>query len=150
MKKIRFTARFTPTRMATCLARTRSKRHSQAVHTADNASKVKAITRRQKQVGQTEIDGEADQQPNQGYQKEPMPRPSHEKRRRQQPRSRADHHGWRHRVTRLARVDHQVKRRKAEHRGQRERCRLACRSEEHTSELQSRFDLVCRLLLEKK
>src|SRR5437868_13145086 len=28
--------------------------------------------------------------------------------------------------------------------------RLADRSEEHTSELQSRFDLVCRLLLEKK
>src|SRR5437868_12353012 len=27
---------------------------------------------------------------------------------------------------------------------------LADRSEEHTSELQSRFDLVCRLLLEKK
>src|SRR5438067_4316306 len=27
---------------------------------------------------------------------------------------------------------------------------LAFRSEEHTSELQSRFDLVCRLLLEKK
>src|SRR5437868_7889435 len=26
----------------------------------------------------------------------------------------------------------------------------ALRSEEHTSELQSRFDLVCRLLLEKK
>src|SRR5699024_12807194 len=26
----------------------------------------------------------------------------------------------------------------------------ACRSEEHTSELQSRFDLVCRLLLDKK
>src|SRR5699024_11284136 len=25
-----------------------------------------------------------------------------------------------------------------------------CRSEEHTSELQSRFDLVCRLLLEQK
>src|SRR5450830_1046849 len=30
------------------------------------------------------------------------------------------------------------------------RSRLAGRSEEHTSELQSRFDLVCRLLLEKK
>src|SRR5437868_12313902 len=32
------------------------------------------------------------------------------------------------------------------------RCRCCCcnRSEEHTSELQSRFDLVCRLLLEKK
>src|SRR5207249_7909404 len=28
--------------------------------------------------------------------------------------------------------------------------RLFLRSEEHTSELQSRFDLVCRLLLEKK
>src|SRR5438105_11445862 len=28
--------------------------------------------------------------------------------------------------------------------------RLAFRSEEHTSELQSRVDLVCRLLLEKK
>src|SRR5699024_12679631 len=27
---------------------------------------------------------------------------------------------------------------------------MANRSEEHTSELQSRFDLVCRLLLEKK
>src|SRR5699024_11993476 len=27
---------------------------------------------------------------------------------------------------------------------------IAQRSEEHTSELQSRFDLVCRLLLEKK
>src|SRR5207249_5019106 len=27
---------------------------------------------------------------------------------------------------------------------------LASRSEEHTSELQSRFDIVCRLLLEKK
>src|SRR5699024_12054306 len=28
--------------------------------------------------------------------------------------------------------------------------RLTMRSEEHTSELQSRFDLVCRLLLEKQ
>src|SRR5207249_11489954 len=33
--------------------------------------------------------------------------------------------------------------------GRRDRLRTA-RSEEHTSELQSRFDLVCRLLLEKK
>src|SRR5438105_7904047 len=31
-----------------------------------------------------------------------------------------------------------------------ERPRPALRSEEHTSELQSRVDLVCRLLLEKK
>src|SRR5438067_7468768 len=30
------------------------------------------------------------------------------------------------------------------------RTRAGARSEEHTSELQSRFDLVCRLLLEKK
>src|SRR5699024_2608199 len=29
-------------------------------------------------------------------------------------------------------------------------CEYVARSEEHTSELQSRFDLVCRLLLEKK
>src|SRR2546429_5895453 len=29
-------------------------------------------------------------------------------------------------------------------------CAFACRSEEHTSELQSRLHLVCRLLLEKK
>src|SRR5699024_12817018 len=29
-------------------------------------------------------------------------------------------------------------------------CRTSWRSEEHTSELQSRFDLVCRLLLEKQ
>src|SRR3712207_7764145 len=29
-------------------------------------------------------------------------------------------------------------------------CRWCCRSEEHTSELQSRQYLVCRLLLEKK
>src|SRR5699024_12021276 len=32
----------------------------------------------------------------------------------------------------------------------RNRAGLGPRSEEHTSELQSRFDLVCRLLLEKK
>src|SRR5437868_8069156 len=32
----------------------------------------------------------------------------------------------------------------------RNRAMTATRSEEHTSELQSRFDLVCRLLLEKK
>src|SRR5207249_8313488 len=31
-----------------------------------------------------------------------------------------------------------------------QRGRCSMRSEEHTSELQSRFDLVCRLLLEKK
>src|SRR3712207_7453834 len=39
-------------------------------------------------------------------------------------------------------------------RGQRRRlrqcCAVSCRSEEHTSELQSRQYLVCRLLLEKK
>src|SRR5215471_21706520 len=29
-------------------------------------------------------------------------------------------------------------------------CTTGCRSEEHTSELQSRRELVCRLLLEKK
>src|SRR5699024_12129238 len=34
--------------------------------------------------------------------------------------------------------------------GRRDALTLWLRSEEHTSELQSRFDLVCRLLLEKK
>src|SRR5699024_11868076 len=39
-----------------------------------------------------------------------------------------------------------------DHRGGSEHDRIGgrLRSEEHTSELQSRFDLVCRLLLEKK
>src|SRR5699024_11697094 len=32
----------------------------------------------------------------------------------------------------------------------RKSCGYSSRSEEHTSELQSRFDIVCRLLLEKK
>src|SRR5207249_9988164 len=36
------------------------------------------------------------------------------------------------------------------HPGSGSRDRSGGRSEEHTSELQSRFDLVCRLLLEKK
>src|SRR2546430_15236709 len=34
--------------------------------------------------------------------------------------------------------------------GRRGRCRTTDRSEEHTSELQSQSNLVCRLLLEKK
>src|SRR6476661_10884226 len=34
--------------------------------------------------------------------------------------------------------------------GAEDRCRRAPRSEEHTSELQSHLNLVCRLLLEKK
>src|ERR1041385_6029981 len=40
--------------------------------------------------------------------------------------------------------------REAHRRQERERDRLHVRSEEHTSELQSRLHLVCRLLLEKK
>src|SRR5437588_6978848 len=40
-----------------------------------------------------------------------------------------------------------ARRRDARRRG---RCRRSARSEEHTSELQSHSDLVCRLLLEKK
>src|SRR2546421_8559893 len=39
---------------------------------------------------------------------------------------------------------------RAGHRGRSRDGRRLCRSEEHTSELQSRSDLVCRLLLEKK
>src|SRR5207253_4603985 len=37
-----------------------------------------------------------------------------------------------------------------QHPPHREKCRRSTRSEEHTSELQSRGHLVCRLLLEKK
>src|SRR5207249_10352834 len=55
---------------------------------------------------------------------------------------------------RCARRKRQAALRRAEHRGLRRAVVLdeghGVRSEEHTSELQSRFDLVCRLLLEKK
>src|SRR3712207_7104171 len=47
----------------------------------------------------------------------------------------------------------QVRRRSARRaatRGERMKCHVCTRSEEHTSELQSRQYLVCRLLLEKK
>src|SRR2546427_8981165 len=43
-----------------------------------------------------------------------------------------------------------VERLKERHAGFHHRCHLAGRSEEHTSELQSQSNLVCRLLLEKK
>src|SRR5207249_11616478 len=48
------------------------------------------------------------------------------------------------------RAAHRSRRPVADRSGRQTRGRAACRSEEHTSELQSRFDLVCRLLLEKK
>src|SRR5699024_11443478 len=40
--------------------------------------------------------------------------------------------------------------RKLRHPSRADKLKSFLRSEEHTSELQSRFDLVCRLLLEKK
>src|SRR5699024_11977362 len=43
--------------------------------------------------------------------------------------------------------EHDEHKEKSQRNSQKSRAR---RSEEHTSELQSRFDLVCRLLLEKK
>src|SRR5437868_9515921 len=45
---------------------------------------------------------------------------------------------------------HRARREGSQRFAPRERPHDAVRSEEHTSELQSRFDLVCRLLLEKK
>src|SRR2546430_10200172 len=55
------------------------------------------------------------------------------------------HHALRHRLVREERrPDHVADRVDARHR------RLHPRSEEHTSELQSQSNLVCRLLLEKK
>src|SRR5437868_7924932 len=50
-------------------------------------------------------------------------------------------------------LDHEIRRRDdglARQARLRRQAPGAIRSEEHTSELQSRFDLVCRLLLEKK
>src|SRR5438094_4352587 len=58
--------------------------------------------------------------------------------------------------TTLFRSPDRVPARRLRHNGGRSRCaasrrpRSGSRSEEHTSELQSPYDLVCRLLLEKK
>src|SRR5207249_10825942 len=54
------------------------------------------------------------------------------------------------RELRLAARDNTAAHLVGRNRDQRGGPRLPPRSEEHTSELQSRFDLVCRLLLEKK
>src|SRR5438105_8621345 len=53
---------------------------------------------------------------------------------------------WRRRIRWLR----QPRRHPKDHQGRFDRPALHKRSEEHTSELQSRVDLVCRLLLEKK
>src|SRR3712207_8150550 len=66
----------------------------------------------------------------------------------QQPVAEAQHHELRHPVVHLERRAGRGRDLAAVHRV-RER-RRAARSEEHTSELQSRQYLVCRLLLEKK
>src|SRR2546422_8104285 len=47
-------------------------------------------------------------------------------------------------------AQHYFRARESPGRHDRRRCTRLCRSEEHTSELQSRLHLVCRLLLEKK
>src|SRR5207247_6689152 len=52
-------------------------------------------------------------------------------------------------ICRLRRVREHARERPRRH-PDRQRGRSRARSEEHTSELQSRVDLVCRLLLEKK
>src|SRR6266496_6580579 len=53
-------------------------------------------------------------------------------------------------ISGLDQTGHRCHRQDADDRGQRNPDRQVRRSEEHTSELQSRRDLVCRLLLEKK
>src|SRR5699024_12191300 len=50
----------------------------------------------------------------------------------------------------IAQLEHHLIGQRAGLGHQADRSRTGDRSEEHTSELQSRFDLVCRLLLEKK
>ncbi len=70
--------------------------------------KIQAIAGRQQQIGQPEIDRQSDQKTDQDGQ-EPMPARSIGKQlRRQITRERADHHGRRHRIARLGRIDHQV------------------------------------------
>src|SRR5699024_12414522 len=51
---------------------------------------------------------------------------------------------WKGRLTEARELLHSIEQR------EKTLLKVARRSEEHTSELQSRFDLVCRLLLEKK
>src|SRR5699024_11689416 len=68
----------------------------------------------------------------------------------QRPQTESDRCSWNHEVlpsqwSRLRCTQCQVRHRWLLHMRQEQE-----RSEEHTSELQSRFDLVCRLLLEKK
>src|SRR5207249_7414905 len=70
------------------------------------------------------------------------------------PRDRAQDRGTRRGCVRARLPDERAARRAGAEAGQGDgrpphRLGLAGRSEEHTSELQSRFDLVCRLLLEK-
>src|SRR5689334_23413324 len=57
---------------------------------------------------------------------------------------------FRSRSRRRASIDGRTTSRSASRRGTRMANRDVVRSEEHTSELQSQFHLVCRLLLEKK
>src|SRR5699024_11928655 len=64
---------------------------------------------------------------------------------------RAHHEALAHRYfARLAMHDAEVENEQGEHDCEKGKPHPDRRSEEHTSELQSRFDLVCRLLLEKK
>src|SRR2546428_10017491 len=65
-------------------------------------------------------------------------------------RAGGDSHDGRHRPHGTGAGAGDVRRLDQPHRGRRTAARAAPRSEEHTSELQSRSDLVCRLLLEKK
>ena len=82
------------------------------------------VTRREEQVRQAKIDREPDQEADQHGQNKPLPRSPIKKSWREITRRRADHHGRRHRVARLGRIDHQIERGKAEQSGQRKRGRF--------------------------
>ena len=91
----------------------------------ERAEEEQAIARRQKQIRQTEIDGQPDQEADRPISSSrcrgcPAKQPGGEK-----ARQRADHHGRRHRIARLGRIDHQIDRSKPKHGGQRERGRVA-------------------------
>ena len=96
-----------------------------AARQQERAGKIQAIARRQEQIGQAEIDGEPDQQARSARSAAADAAAAAAKNFAvRKPASRADHHGRRHRIARLGRVDHQIDRGKPEHRGQRQRSRI--------------------------
>ena len=93
----------------------------------NDASKIQAISRRQEQVRQAQIDGQGRSaiRPARSEASRWRCGASTNRRRRQPAHERANHHGRRHRVARLGRIDHQVDRDIAEDGRERQRNRAS-------------------------